>query len=90
MATETSSPSSSSPSSSTTTPTSGDLYAILNVDRNASLDQSKRVISEMVLVYPPDKGGDPKKFADLQNAYKILFDEKKRGTMIKPRRQLKN
>jgi curved DNA-binding protein CbpA len=55
-----------------------DLYEILGVDRNASQEEIKKNYNELVLLYHPDKGGDPKKFKDLQIAYKILSNEKNR------------
>ena len=55
-----------------------DLYEILGVKHDASQEEIKRCYNELVLLYHPDKGGDPKKFKDLQIAYKILSNEKNR------------
>lgn len=55
-----------------------DLYEILGIERNASQEEIKKNYNELVLIHHPDKGGDPKKFKDLQIAYKILSNEKNR------------
>ena len=55
-----------------------DLYMILGVDRNATQEEIKKSYNELVLLHHPDKGGNAKKFKDLQIAYKILSNEKNR------------
>jgi curved DNA-binding protein CbpA len=55
-----------------------DLYEVLGVSRNASQEEIKKNYNELVLLHHPDKGGDTKKFKDLQIAYKILTNEKNR------------
>jgi curved DNA-binding protein CbpA len=52
-----------------------DLFEILGVDRNASTELIKQRYSELILLYHPDKGGDTKKFKELQTAYKTLSNE---------------
>lgn len=57
---------------------STDLFSVLGVTRDASLEDIKKSYSELVLIHHPDKGGDNKKFRELQSAYKILSNEKSR------------
>jgi curved DNA-binding protein CbpA len=55
-----------------------DFYEILGIPRNAAQEEIKKSYNELVLLYHPDKGGDPQKFKDLQIAYKVLSNEKSR------------
>ena len=56
-----------------------DYYTMLEIDKTASQAEIKTKYNELLLLYHPDKGGDAKKFKNLQLAYKILTDPKKRG-----------
>lgn len=61
---------------------STDLYAILNVTRNATNDEIKSAYRKMVLKYHPDKNptiDTTKKFQQIQIAYETLFDKNKRA-----------
>lgn len=60
-----------------------DLFTILQLTAEATTDEIKSKYAELLLVYHPDKGGDPKKFRDLQVAYKILSDPNKRAIYAK-------
>lgn len=60
-----------------------DLYEILGVDRDATPDMIKTKYTELLLLYHPDKGGDPQQFRDLQVAYKILSNPKNREIYTK-------
>jgi curved DNA-binding protein CbpA len=60
-----------------------DLYDVLGVSRNASQEEIKTRYNELVLVYHPDKGGDVKKFNELQVAYKVLSNEQSRELYAK-------
>lgn len=60
-----------------------DLYEVLGLTQNATQEDIKRNYNELVLLYHPDKGGDTKKFKDLQIAYKILSNEKSRELYTK-------
>jgi curved DNA-binding protein CbpA len=57
-----------------------DFYAVLGVSRDAKPEEIKEAYTELILLHHPDKGGDIKKFKDVQLAYKILSDETKRKT----------
>lgn len=55
-----------------------DLYNILGIPRCADDQQIKKAYNELALLNHPDKGGDEKKFKDIQKAYKILINKKTR------------
>jgi molecular chaperone DnaJ len=56
-----------------------DYYNILNVPRNASGDQVKRAYRRLANQYHPDKkGGDEKKFKEINEAYQTLSDPAKK------------
>lgn len=57
-----------------------DFYAVLGIPRDAKPEAIKEAYTELILLHHPDKGGDIKKFKDVQLAYKILSDETKRKT----------
>mmetsp|Transcript_30008 Transcript_30008/g.68125 ORF Transcript_30008/g.68125 Transcript_30008/m.68125 type:complete len:836 (-) Transcript_30008:354-2861(-) len=55
-----------------------DYYDLIGVDRNATLHEIRSKFRAKVLAEHPDKGGDPKKFQQLNKAYNILTDQEKR------------
>jgi DnaJ-class molecular chaperone len=55
-----------------------DYYKILNVEKNASQEEIKKNYRKMSLKMHPDKGGDADKFKELNEAFQVLGDEKKR------------
>ena len=58
---------------------SKDYYKILNVEKGASQDNIKRAYRKLAHQHHPDKkGGDEKKFKEINEAYQILGDEQKR------------
>ncbi|OGZ03804.1 MAG: hypothetical protein A2648_02510 [Candidatus Lloydbacteria bacterium RIFCSPHIGHO2_01_FULL_41_20] len=57
-----------------------DYYKLLGVEKSASKDEIKRAFHKLAHKYHPDKkGGDEKKFKEINEAYQILSDEKKRA-----------
>lgn len=60
-----------------------DLYSVLGVSRNATQDEIKKAYFGLAKKYHPDisKEKDAKeKFAEVNNAYETIGDEKKRRT----------
>lgn len=59
---------------------SKDYYGILGVEKNASKDDIKKAFRKLAHKYHPDKKeGDESKFKEVNEAYQILSDEKKRA-----------
>ncbi len=57
-----------------------DYYEILGVDKKASKDDIKKAFRKLAHEYHPDKkGGNEDKFKELNEAYSVLSDEKKRA-----------
>ena len=58
------------------------LYNILDIDKNASIDDIKKAYKKKAMIYHPDKNkGNPEaenKFKEISNAYDILSDDDKR------------
>lgn len=61
-----------------------DYYSILGVDRNADQDTIKKAYRSLASKHHPDKGGDTKKFQEIQAAYDILSDPDKRSQYDNP------
>lgn len=56
-----------------------DYYNLLGVEKNASKEEIKKAFYKLAAKYHPDKkGGDEKKFKEINEAYQTLSDEKKR------------
>ena len=53
-------------------------YNIFGVGRNATAEEIRKVYRKLVIKLHPDKGGDPGKFEEMQNAYEVLTDPQKR------------
>lgn len=56
-----------------------DYYKILGVSPNASQEEIKRAYRRLAHKYHPDKGGDEKKFKEINEAYQVLSDKEKRA-----------
>src|SRR6516225_1194888 len=57
-----------------------DFYSILGVSKSASDDEIKKAFRRLAHEHHPDKGGDPSKFKDVNEAYQVLGDKQKRQT----------
>ena len=56
-----------------------DYYETLGVNKNASKEEIKKAFYKLAHKYHPDKkGGDEKKFKEINEAYQVLSDEQKR------------
>lgn len=56
-----------------------DYYKILEVSKNASQEKIKKSYYKLAHKYHPDKGGDEKKMKEINEAYQVLSDKKKRA-----------
>jgi len=56
-----------------------DYYQILGVSRDASPEEIKRAYYKLAQKYHPDKGGDEKKFKEINEAYQVLSDKEKKS-----------
>jgi len=64
-----------------------DHYATLGVARTATQDEIKRAFRRLASQHHPDKGGDTKKFQEIQAAYDTLGDVTKRQQYDNPQPQ---
>ncbi len=55
-----------------------DYYKTLGVARTASTDEIKKAFRKLARKHHPDAGGDEAKFKEINEAYEVLSDEKKR------------
>lgn len=56
-----------------------DYYKILGIEKGASADEIKKAFRKLAHKHHPDKqGGDEEKFKEVNEAYQVLGDEKKR------------
>jgi len=56
-----------------------DYYKILGVPRDASEEEIKKAFRKLAHKYHPDKGGDEKKFKEINEAYQVLSNKEKRA-----------
>jgi len=59
------------------------LYEALELTQAASQEDIKKAYKRLVRIHHPDKGGDEKKFKEVQAAYEVLNDPEKRKTYDK-------
>ena len=62
-----------------------DYYSILGVAKSATADEIKKAYRKLASQHHPDKGGDTKKFQEIQTAYDTLSDPDKRAQYDNPR-----
>ena len=56
-----------------------DYYELLGVQKTASQDEIKKAFHKLAHKHHPDKGGDEKKFKEINEAYQVLSDKTKRA-----------
>jgi DnaJ-class molecular chaperone len=54
------------------------LYERLGVQRDAGVDDIKKAYRTLAREHHPDKGGDPEKFKEIQEAHEVLSDPRRR------------
>ena len=54
------------------------LYEILGVNKNDGPDVIRKAYRKLAVKLHPDKGGDPEKFKEVQKAFDVLSDDRKR------------
>ncbi len=55
-----------------------DYYKALGVPRTATADEIKKAFRKLARTHHPDAGGDEAKFKEINEAYEVLSDDKKR------------
>lgn len=56
-----------------------DYYKVLGIARNATKEEIKKAYRALAHKYHPDKGGDESHFKEINEAYQILSDDRKRS-----------
>jgi DnaJ-class molecular chaperone len=56
-----------------------DYYSTLGLKRGASEDEIKKAYRSMAMKYHPDRGGDEKRFKEIEEAYRFLSDPEKKN-----------
>lgn len=55
-----------------------DYYEVLGIGKNASADEIKKAFRKKAVEHHPDRGGEEAKFKEINEAYEVLKDDKKR------------
>lgn len=55
-----------------------DYYEVLGISKSASDDEIKKAFRRNAIKHHPDKGGEEAKFKEINEAYEVLKDDKKR------------
>ncbi len=58
---------------------SKDYYKVLGVEKTANKAEIKKAYRNLAKKHHPDKGGDAEKFKEINEAYEVLSDDKKRA-----------
>jgi curved DNA-binding protein len=61
-----------------------DFYSTLGINKNAGADEIKKAYRSLASKHHPDKGGDTKKFQEIEEAYRTLSDPEKRAQYDNP------
>lgn len=64
-----------------------DHYQTLGVNKSASFEDIKKAYRKLAAQHHPDRGGDTKKFQEIQSAYDTLIDPQKRAAYDNPQPQ---
>lgn len=56
-----------------------DYYKILGINKGSSEEEIKKAFRKLAHQYHPDKGGDEKKFKEINEAYQVLSNKEKRS-----------
>jgi curved DNA-binding protein len=67
-----------------------DYYEILGVPKSATQEEIKKAYRKLASQHHPDRGGDTKKFQELQAAYDTISDPEKRAQYDNPQPQFNN
>ena len=59
-------------------PATPDYYKTLGVPRTATTDEIKKAFRKLARKHHPDAGGSEAKFKEINEAYEVLSDDKKR------------
>lgn len=66
-----------------------DYYKTLEIPKTAGPDDIKKAYRKMAAKYHPDRGGDTKKFQEIEEAYRILSDPQSRAQYDNPQPQFR-